>query len=846
MNRSGKKMISCLLVTFMTSIMLGACSLIPVEPDKEPDDGISSSGPVESVETTIDDILDKENPRPDFDAKFDYESGYVPMDPVTPEPEPELPKDEGPFTAYRMEAENAEFTIAGSQTAENQLWKDTFTDYHKLGFDLRFSGNLATRNLNTSGTTAHFRFTSDKTYGGVELKVLIGGYPNSNMGLSEMADIRVNKKAVDTQDITVNSSDCVLLGHNEYMIFKLVTLSVSIQEGENEITFKSLQARGNNLDYIELHTSANITGWDSEHWSDETSVWTVTQAPTVAEAGKLTVTSTVEIDSNGTTADQVQAYTLPALSAENGYTVEKTSETNTRYSFLLKGEKIYFDYDPTLNFSLKLMSDCGVTFADGKTEATLFEGDAMPEILNATGREIAGWYSVNDRTRTWAVGEFAMPKEGLTIAPYFKAEGQALSIGSGKTDQLPDYFDRFGATEEEKATDDYKVQYDGTKFASATDIVAGEKGVALTHSGTLYANDYFRLLTACGTKNTDAGITANVAYRFWFTLENRGETVVSFDLIQVQGGVRMSDEEGAIRTETITLRPGDSKRVSIEIKLTNANANAMTIVYMQSEVTGLNLGIAMSKVNNIILNPDQKYTLSLRAPAGISFDGGETQVCLAEGAAMPTVTNTTGRTIAGWYDVSDGTAFETFVMKGNDMTIAPYFAAKEGYQALTPGNEQASNLPNPVGGLTKANFSFDSAIVAGGTDGFAALGRTYSYQGEMATGGYFRLASVVSTSNAVVAKGVNHTFAYNFENKGKTAIDLTMYCVNSGTTKEKQNGDVNKPTVISLQPGESMSVEVIANYANGSNNKNVMALFEVNSAMNDMVLGLSISLKLGS
>lgn len=841
MKRIGKMLIGWFLAVVLVLSFVTACGdePTPSDPDKPANPG--------STVTTIYDAMDEDNPRPDYDSMFDYDSGYEPLKPI--EPEPVYPKDEGPFTAYRLEAENAEFTIAQYQTAADKLWQNTFTDYHKLGFDLRLSNCLATRNLNEVGSKAKFDFTSDKSLSGVQMNVLVGGYPNKDLTLAGIVNIRVNGKFADTEGITVNESECTQLGHNEYMIFKLVTVPVNLKEGENTVEFESVSRNGGNIDYIEFNTSATISGWDDAHWSDTESVWTVTKEPTIKDTGTLTVTSNVDVG-GGTMKDQVQSYTLPALSAENGYKTE-TNGTATTYSFTLKGEKYSFVHDPDARYTLTLDGSADVSFAGNAKTASLAEGDVLPELTNNTGRIIAGWYNVDDKSETWTSDAFAMPKKNMTVAPYYEAVGQALMPGSAYS--YADYFDRLGATDEEKETDEYKAIYDRDLLLKTEDIVGGERGVDLFYDGALADNSYFRLLTRCGSSGTSSGIIANHNYRFWFNVENRSAQAIELELIQVQGGIKMTEAEGAVTTGNITLAANTSTRVSVEIKLTGNNGNAMTVVVIKSAIAeSLHLGLSMSKENDVVLNPDVKFDLTLASDTGVTFADDTTSASLAEGQAMPELKNTTGRTVAGWYVVGNESrrfSADAFVMPAENLTLAPYFAKKDGYRDLVPFSEQSTGLPGNCSGVKAENFeanasnrSINDTVVHGGAGEVAELGKLLKCKITMPKDAAFRANTVVNANSAVVKTGVDHKFRFNFENKGTSNVELKMYMVNSGTSIE----DGDEGTVISLAPGKSMTVEVTANYKKGSNNKNVMTYFIAQAEMTDLQLGISMSMILGA
>src|SRR5690606_21926681 len=147
-------------------------------------------------------------------------------------------------------------------------------------------------------------------------------------------------------------------------------------------------------------------------------------------------------------------YTLPTLSTENGYDLVETQEpggTVYTYSFKLKGVTYSFEYAPNRRYELKLAEDCGVMFVGEDGEPTdsawLLTDEEMPEIINSTGKTIAGWYNVENEDGAWndiwvaeghslisfngSLTTFKMPNRSVTIAPFFVDENaQALMPGT--------------------------------------------------------------------------------------------------------------------------------------------------------------------------------------------------------------------------------------------------------------------------------------------------------------------------------------------------------------------------------------------------------------------------------
>ncbi|MGN0805009.1 MAG: hypothetical protein ACI4MS_06470 [Candidatus Coproplasma sp.] len=645
----------------------------------------------------------------------------------------------------------------------------------------------------------------------------------------------------NTTDNTQTSTE--LLTETKGMLSKnldylLITTGIKIPTENLKSAYKAIgyKLSVDGVEQADIVSDTYYTGISVKTGETSTYVYNISDIfpETVTGESETTVTEVTamivaEIEYNPTSVYTIQAF----ITDNSDNTAYATEKTKTEYEF-----------------TVTLKEDCGVTFSEGTTETKLTADSALPEITNNTGRTIAGWYST-DETQMWANGEFKMPVSNVEIAPYFAPEaGTALIPCSGKTNSTidknykPDYFDKLNATAEDKATEEYKAKYDIANNIGLKDaVVGGEKGIELTFTPTLVADDYFRMLTAVGTNGVQAGHN----YRFNYVFENRGTQEVSFEVIQVQGGVKITEEEGAVSAGVVTIPVGEVKEVSIEINLTGNNSNAMTVIVMQGETEGMVLGVAMSKEDDIILNPDTKYTLTIGGN-GVTFENGETTAQLAEGEKMPTVVNNvTGREIVGWYSAS--TTYSTdFIMPASDTTISPVFSVQSGFTALDAGGEQSGRVPsNNCTEVLPADFSamgaYGSAVIAGGADGYAELGSVLICNKAMTTSARFRLNTKVNdVLGKQVTLGKNHQFAYNFENKGTVDIHLKMYQINTGT-----NITDNIYVDIDLKPGESMSVVLTANFATGNANKNALSYFAVTQNMEaGMSLGISMSVKLAS
>ena len=228
-----------------------------------------------------------------------------------------------------------------------------------------------------------------------------------------------------------------------------------------------------------------------------------------------------------------------------------------------------------------------------------------------------------------------------------------------------------------------------------------------------------------------------------------------------------------------------------------------------------------------------------------------------------------GRELIGWYIKETGEIITAdTVVEDTTVTIAPYWTRTEDSLKVTGGdgngsdpvfcNEQSAlrpsqiRLPGETGGsgLTQADW-FDvisggrwtnDTVVSGEEGEYAELGNVLStVDGKTFEAGMtFRCATILSGGDATpIPVGEPVTIRMNLENRGNSAIHLTMWGVNSGIDHEGEAQDID------LGVGESMTVEFTVTYENGNPNKNAMVFFQVDEALVNMELGVSFNVSLG-
>ena len=245
----------------------------------------------------------------------------------------ETPEDTGTLKDNYFEAEAAKYEGVSSNNGNNFGHACVGKSYV---FDTSFSGNISVRNVApksgdaaTENNMFTFKFTSDKAVK-VKMEISVASRFDSNawsaMNFSTMYETTVNGSVltVDAEVPAATADDRVQ--NNNYTAMKKIELPITLQKGENVIVFKAL-AKACNLDYINIKTSATLSGWQENYWEGTVTVKT---APTKEAAGVITFGC--KEDAN------VQDWTLPALT-DKAYTVEEATD-KTVYSLTIGGEKI--------------------------------------------------------------------------------------------------------------------------------------------------------------------------------------------------------------------------------------------------------------------------------------------------------------------------------------------------------------------------------------------------------------------------------------------------------------------------------------------------------------------------
>ena len=511
-----------------------------------------------------------------FDSLLHYEQKEVVK-------APEYAKDEGTKKFYRMEAECAKLSVASGEV---------FNDFRHLGFDLRLSGGFATRNLNHAGTKITFTFNSDADYSGVTLRIMIGGHPSyDSIKVSSALDITNNGWTENDSSLVVEKSECKQLGHNNWMIFTIVETEITVKKGENQLVFEYLQEMGCNLDYIEIGTSANITGFDNtKYWEDKNATYEIVKEPTVETTGTLRLTTLHD------GATQTTDYTLPALSTDNGYTYEKDGSKET-WSFKVKNQVMEIVYNPDATYTLALKEGCGLTFEGGATSVQLKDGDAMPAVVGNT-KNLLGYYNADNTSKIYG-NDFVMGKENITLVPYYaiSENHQWLNPCSAYNGYLLNVNEKYGTPQMDNAfcSTVVGIIYGGKTTALKNGVLStsdntgiAQVGRIITYTGSAVVGQAFRVDTKV---STEAVVTKGVLHEFVYNLENKGSETISFTMYQINSSADTEDSG-----VDVVLASGESMTVVYQISFVNGgnNTNALTLFKVKDAMNGFKLGISVS------------------------------------------------------------------------------------------------------------------------------------------------------------------------------------------------------------------------------------------------------------
>ncbi len=610
-----------LLILALSSIsILGSCS----------EQSFSLPSFEQGEDLTWDDIHDPDRP----DGDFDYDDDYVPVDPpdIIREEIPDLDPayENGSETAItRMEAENAYVDFVGSNDSE---WRNEFSDVDKLAFDFRLSNKLCTRNLNDAwqgGTSISFNFNSSESYL-VKVKALISTHdsktdpyvPDSNFKVRSEGENDKGEELYSYADLSElsiprsESTELVSGGevNSEYFYFAEIEFYAAIYKGETSIKFEfNGSGKGCNLDYIEIDTSAEISGFDNDYYQDgdkassldgKTSEWYVSKTPTDTEEG--TFSAQKYIAGEWHTYD----YGLPALLDEEGNLVNGyTKEADGSYSFEFKKDKVTFTPGQNLSSTITISDDSLVKFTGGATSITKEVGQPIEasDFDLPSDKDLGVIYAYDKYGHdlgSISLSSWTVPTYGITLAvrSLIPAGYTQYNACDEQSNRLPNPV--YGGAI--KSNFSISSSYDTYIHGSEAD--EGLFGSVISYNGILTprgvplptennpnpeeADTQFRVTTHIGKDTNDKPIVLNKEHSFIYYLENFGSTRMHLRLNVVNSGNSIEPNDEGF---DVDLEPGESLTATINISFTlgSSNRNTMALFTVLEDVENMRLGIAL-------------------------------------------------------------------------------------------------------------------------------------------------------------------------------------------------------------------------------------------------------------
>ena len=319
--------------------------------------------------------------------------------------------------AYRFEAECGELVTDIEQCAKGLEGTLETCNYP--------SGDEYIMFLSQEGSaTITYHITASEAQRAV-LSVCIG--IGTGRAWSQLFDVSVNGKSYfPEEEIVWPQFDETVHSVKWYDWLEQEVMFVDLQAGDNTIVFTKT-TNGLNFDYFTLTSNAECE-WTAEveNGGHTYSEWTVSAEPTLEEAG--------EAVSYCDTCRDKKSEVLPAISEENGYTLNVTKENsattfgNATWTYDCNGEELTFDtllyptdYKESIRFECERMKLGGA----GKI------GES-PIAKNPSGGAYADYISGNDTTVTLDL-EADRATEALLIISFGCRSGRDIVFNAGRT-----------------------------------------------------------------------------------------------------------------------------------------------------------------------------------------------------------------------------------------------------------------------------------------------------------------------------------------------------------------------------------------------------------------------------
>lgn len=482
---------------------------------------------------------------------------------------------------YRFEAENSKITGNSSSGSTSDMGHACFETSTYIS--PKFSGGVCIRNNYLLDMTFDFNASNDDE--SAKLRLFMS--TRAATTLSTIFNIVVNEVALDLTEVSIPNSDNAYVPGSTYFNMIEVEVPVSLLEGANSITIgHGTSGSTNNLDYIEVVTNSEVTGWVDTPFIDYEDVeLSISVNPTHTAPGKLEVTCTHEQYGKEHASS---SYEIPALSDTEFYT-ETRDEANseTDVEFVISGNTYGFSYKDVYTLRLN-----GATFSDGSSSKTFTLDEinsGLPSEMLANvsvnapeGKVLYGWYDLNTKAMA-NVETFAMSYADSELEAVFQP-AEYVKAGSGHLD--------FGVQASQAYLDNTK---NVTNLGDTNNRTLGR--IAPNTLGTIVKFSYKANDTAVNGSRirikTGYDRQANVAYSIEYTMSNLGADAIEFDVYQINSQTSTADNF----KQSVSLEPGEVTTFTINFKFGGTNGHLLTYFVINGQYTNAAIGVA-AKISN--------------------------------------------------------------------------------------------------------------------------------------------------------------------------------------------------------------------------------------------------------
>lgn len=328
------------------------------------------------------------------------------------------------------------------------------------------------------------------------------------------------------------------------------------------------------------------------------------------------------------------------------------------------------DYEavvPVKDVLLTIAEGSSVRFKGGESTFKLPVGSYLKptdfDESTTGGNDVCGIFTLDENNEVVTdsfkqLSEFE-PAAETVIVPCFSHKNSDY-IGFG-TNKIGDYVVNENGV-------DLTINTIGYALKSENAYLDGFYGKKITGDVT-HDNSKISYFRSVSTTKVEAGQT----YTYHYYIKNFSDKTITLHAYQMLTGHAWDNLANRVPADPITLAPGEGKSVSLKLKATSNNSNALTLFRFEEPVETISLGVAMSIENS---TPTKPATIHLNLPEGFTVaDSYKREVRTNDKLVLPTanqIINKTEHRLLGWvYANSNNTPVTEGVRIKGDITIEP-------------------------------------------------------------------------------------------------------------------------------------------------------------------------------